>query len=82
MAGGAADDQRLQHPQLLDLRYGDLLFSYFEYVGDDYDADMAKMAADPATQKWWSVQEPLQTRLPGTPEEEQWLPIAEVFHHD
>ena len=63
-------------------RYGDLLFSYFEYVGDDYDADMAKMAADPATQKWWSVQEPLQTRLPGTPEEEQWLPIAEVFHHD
>ncbi|MGO1413146.1 MAG: L-rhamnose mutarotase, partial [Microbacterium gubbeenense] len=26
-------------------RYGDLLFSYFEYVGDDYDADMAKMAA-------------------------------------
>lgn len=27
--------------------FGDLLFSYMEYVGDDYDADMAKMAADP-----------------------------------
>ena len=63
-------------------RYGDLLFSYFEYVGDDYDADMAKMAADPATQRWWSVQEPLQTRLPRTPAGEQWLPIPEVFHHD
>ena len=63
-------------------RYGDLLFSYYEYVGDDYAADMAKMAEDPATQKWWAVQEPLQTRLPGTPEHEQWLPIAEVFHHD
>ena len=23
------------------------LFSYYEYVGDDYAADMAKMAADP-----------------------------------
>ena len=28
-------------------RHGDLLFSYFEYVGDDYEADMAAMAADP-----------------------------------
>ena len=26
------------------------LFSYFEYVGEDFDADMAKMAADPTTQ--------------------------------
>ena len=27
------------------------LFSYFEYVGDDFAADMAKMAADPVTQQ-------------------------------
>lgn len=33
----------------------DMMFSYFEYVGDDFDADMAKMAADPATRKWWDV---------------------------
>ncbi|MBN2775954.1 MAG: L-rhamnose mutarotase, partial [Prolixibacteraceae bacterium] len=26
-----------------------LLFAYFEYIGDDYKADMAKMAADPET---------------------------------
>ena len=32
-------------------RYGELLFSYFEYVGSDFDADMAKMAADPKTQE-------------------------------
>lgn len=63
-------------------RHGELLFSYFEYVGDDYAADMARMAADPATQKWWSVQDPLQTRLPGTPDGEQWLTIPEIFHHD
>ena len=30
------------------------LFSYYEYVGDDYAADMAKMAADPETQRWWA----------------------------
>ena len=31
-------------------RHGELLFAYFEYVGDDFEADMAKMAADPETQ--------------------------------
>ena len=28
------------------------LFSYFEYIGNDYEADMKKMAADPVTQQW------------------------------
>jgi L-rhamnose mutarotase len=58
------------------------LFSYFEYVGRDFAADMAKMAADPTTQKWWSVcepcQEPLPTRSPG----EWWANMEEVFHCD
>jgi L-rhamnose mutarotase len=31
------------------------LFSYFEYTGSDFKADMARMAADPVTQKWWDV---------------------------
>ena len=30
------------------------LFSYFEYIGSDFSADMAQMAADPTTQRWWS----------------------------
>ena len=29
---------------------GDYLFTYMEYDGDDFDADMKKMAADPTTQ--------------------------------
>src|SRR5210317_615497 len=45
------------------------LFSYFEYTGDDFDADCAKMAADETTQKWWDVcmpcQEPLEDRAEG-----------------
>ena len=27
------------------------LFTYYEYTGDDYEADMAKMAADPEIPK-------------------------------
>lgn len=58
------------------------LFAYFEYHGRDYAADMAKMAADPKTQEWWSImnpmQEPLDTRRPG----EWWAEMEEVFHTD
>ena len=57
-----------------------MMFSYFEYVGDDFDVDMAKMAADPTTQKWWDVckplLDPLETRVP----EEFWARMEEVFH--
>jgi len=58
------------------------LFSYFEYVGDDFEADMAKIAADPETQRWWKETDPCQIRLPGTPEGKWWMPIPEVFHTD
>lgn len=37
---------------------GTELYSFFEYVGDDYDADMAKMAADPETRRWWKETRP------------------------
>jgi len=58
------------------------LFSYFEYVGDDFKADMQKMAKDPETQRWWKETDPCQIRLPGTPDGQQWLSIPEVFHTD
>ncbi len=58
------------------------LFSYFEYLGADFAADMQKMAADPLTQAWWKLtdpcQEPLETRKPG----EQWASMEEFFHVD
>lgn len=63
-------------------RHGDLLFSYFEYVGEDYDADMAAIAADPETQRWWEVTDPMQERVPEAPENEWWHPLPEVFHLD
>src|SRR5210317_773262 len=32
-----------------------LLFSYLEYTGTDFDADMQKMAADSITREWWKL---------------------------
>ena len=58
------------------------LFSYFEYVGDDFKADMAKMAADPKTQEWWAIMEPLQDPLETRAEGEWWAEMEEVFHTD
>jgi len=58
------------------------LFSYFEYVGSDFDADMAKMAADPTTQEWWKVCIPCQEPLPDRNEGEWWASMEEVFHWD
>ena len=56
------------------------LFCYLEYTGDDFDADMKKMADDPITQKWWGFcepcQEPIETRVEG----EWWSKMEEVFH--
>ena len=59
-----------------------LLFAYFEYVGSDYDADMAKMAADPRTQDWWAIMKPMQDPLPTRAQGEWWADMKEVFHLD
>ena len=58
------------------------LFSYFEYTGEDFPADMAIMAADPVTQKWWSVCMPCQIPLDDRAEGEWWAGMEEVFHQD
>ncbi len=58
------------------------LFSYFEYTGDDFEADMAKMAADATTQKWWEFCEPCQSPIPTRKEGEWWADMEEVFHQD
>lgn len=58
------------------------LFAYFEYVGDDFEGDMAKMAADPKTQEWWDLCMPMQEPLEDRAEGEWWHNLKEVFHTD
>ena len=57
-----------------------LLFAYFEYVGDDFEADAAKMAADPKTQEWWDIMMPMQQPIETKAEGEWWAEMEEVFH--
>ena len=59
-----------------------VLYSYFEYHGSDFQADMAKMAADPETQRWWAIMEPMQDPLPTRAPGEWWARMEEVFHTD
>ena len=59
-----------------------LLFAYFEYHGDDYETDMARMAADPQTQAWWKLTDPMQEPLPDHTEGAWWTEAKEVFHTD
>jgi L-rhamnose mutarotase len=58
------------------------LFSYFEYIGDDFEGDMAEMAADATTQKWWDVCKPCQEPPADRAEGEWWAEMEEVFHCD
>ncbi len=60
------------------------LFSYFEYIGSDFDADMAAMAADPRTRDWWALCKPCQQPLPDveTANGGWWADMEEVFHMD
>ncbi|GAA3233166.1 L-rhamnose mutarotase [Dactylosporangium siamense] len=57
--------------------HGDLLFGYYEYVGDDHDADQARIAADPTTQQWWALTDPCQEPVA---DGEWWAPMQEVWH--
>lgn len=59
-----------------------LLFAYFEYHGDDFKADMGKMAADETTQAWWKITDPMQEALDSCAEGEWWSSAELVFHTD
>jgi L-rhamnose mutarotase len=65
--------------QKIDGKY--FLFSYFEYIGTDFNGDMAKMAADSTTQRWWKETNPAQNPLPeAVAQKKIWQNMEEVFH--
>ena len=55
------------------------LFAYFEYVGEDFDADMDRMAADPVTQDWWNHTKPCFEKHV---QQIYYLDMEEIFHYD
>ncbi len=62
--------------------FGDQLFAYFEYVGEDFEGDMQRMADDPETQRWWDLMMPMQQPVEGRAPGEWWATMEEVFHTD
>ena len=58
----------------------DVVFGYYDYVGDDYEADMAKMAADPLNQEWWSHTRPCFTKYKADSPEAFYTDMKQIFH--
>lgn len=56
------------------------LFAYLEYTGADFNADMARMAADPETQIWWKETGPCQAPLPEAAAKGKiWSDMTEIY---
>jgi len=57
------------------------LFMYYEYIGTNFEADMAAMSADETTQKWWALTEPCQDPLENRKKGDWWANMEETVHH-
>ncbi|MGH1525472.1 L-rhamnose mutarotase [Leifsonia sp. L25] len=61
--------------------FGEILFAYYEYAGDDHEADMARIGEDPVTREWWTRTDPCQVRIADEREPGAlWQPIDELWH--
>ena len=63
-------------------RQGDLVFAYFEYIGQDFDADMEKMAQDPVTQEWWRHTKPCFVKYAIDPASEFYHDMKPIFYYE
>ena len=61
---------------------GNTLFAYYEYVGDDHDADMRLIEADPVSREWWTHTDPCQIPIEGAPPGDLWFDAPLVWHLD
>ncbi len=60
--------------------HDDMLFSFYEYVGDDYAADMEAIAENDTVQDWWTLTDSMQTSLGPDDSDQWWTPIQELWH--
>jgi L-rhamnose mutarotase len=54
-------------------------FGYYEYTGDNYEEDMAKLDAEPRTKQWLKICDPMQVPLKG---EKSWAIMEQVYYND
>ena len=63
--------------QLDDQRH--YLFAFYDYTGENYEADMAKLAAEPRNKAWLAMTDPMQIPLSGGT---SWALMKEIYHND
>jgi len=74
-------DRNIRNYAIFLKEHENLLFVHFEYHGTDFEADSAKMAADPATREWWKICGPMQVPFETRKKGEWWASTQqEVFH--
>jgi len=56
------------------------LFKYFEYIGDDFEADMEKLNNDSENLKWLACTDPCQIPVETAEKGEWWAPMELIFH--
>jgi len=61
-------------------REGELVFAYFEYVGDDYQADLERMAQDEMTQRWWTFTKPCFEKFVIRSDSEFYADMKQIFY--
>jgi L-rhamnose mutarotase len=54
-------------------------FGYYEYDGDDFAADMAKLSAEPRNIEWLKICDPMQIPLPGA---NGWTEMDRVYFNE
>ena len=59
-----------------------LLFAYWEYHGEDFDADMQVVSEQNVMKRWWTLCSPCQIPLESREKGEHWAMMQQVFYHD
>jgi len=54
-------------------------FGYYEYTGDDFEADMAKLEKHPRNIEWLKVCDPMQIPLEGN---DSWATMEQIYFND
>ena len=57
---------------------GEMLFSYFEYIGTDYEADMERL--DHLTKDWLKETDACQTPVEDAADDELWCEMETIFY--
>lgn len=58
------------------------LFSYMEYTGNNWKADMEILSKEPIMQEWWKLTDPCQEPVESAGDGEWWVPMEELYHLD